>query len=658
MSSRPRLPRRLGLAGLVALVVAFAVPVAVVLALGAAPYDAIVRVFPGMDVAVITTVVQVVAELASVVTIGALVVVLFLRDASPKDEYALRPGLDLGIARLAAPVWVLATGLLAIFTALDTTGVPLAALGTPSALEYLLTATSNPGMLFVRFGAATVVLAATALARRWPTLLIALWASAIAVFAPLVTGQVLVGPAHDIGGDASVIQAVAAYPLLGALTVLSIMAACGEHPGPTTWRRFIGCALVALPTIVVADAIITWFKLADSGLFASLTGRLIVGRWVAMALLIVAVAWLAVARRRVRLDAAAPSALAVGLLGVGSWMALSVAMTREPPPQYFVPTSVQEVFLGFDVTQAPTPAVVASSWHLNLLFLAISVAGIVLYLVGVASAKRKGVAWPIGRTVAWVLGWVFVIVATSSGLGKYSGPHFGVHMIMHMSLAMLVPVLLSLGGVVTLTLRASRSDSPVHSLHHWVSWLMRWSVTKFLYNPIVAFALFISSYYALYFTGLFEFLMRYHWGHQLMNLHFIVVGYLYYSLIIGVDRGPKPLPHIAKLGLAMAAMPFHAFFGVILMNTGTLVAKEYYDWLTLSWANLPAAQELGGGVAWVGGEIPSLIVVIALGLQWAKQDRREANRKDRHIDAGLDTEYDEYNLMLKRLAARDSEANR
>ena len=70
MESRPRLPRRLSLAGLLAVVVAFALPVALVLAAGAAPYEAIVRVFPGDAVAVTTTILQVIAELAGVVTVA------------------------------------------------------------------------------------------------------------------------------------------------------------------------------------------------------------------------------------------------------------------------------------------------------------------------------------------------------------------------------------------------------------------------------------------------------------------------------------------------------------------------------------------------------------------------------------------------------------
>jgi hypothetical protein len=38
-------------------------------------------------------------------------------------------------------------------------------------------------------------------------------------------------------------------------------------------------------------------------------------------------------------------------------------------------------------------------------------------------------------------------------------------------------------------------------------------------------------------TGLFGDAMRFHWAHQLMNLHFLVVGYLFFSLVVGVAHG-------------------------------------------------------------------------------------------------------------------------
>ncbi|MGO1850172.1 cytochrome c oxidase assembly protein, partial [Microbacterium sp.] len=104
----------------------------------------------------------------------------------------------------------------------------------------------------------------------------------------------------------------------------------------------------------------------------------------------------------------------------------------------------------------------------------------------------------------------------------------------------------------------------------------------------------------------------------------------------------------------LAAMPFHAFFGVILMTSPAIIAEDFYRYLDLPWADLQAQQYLGGGVAWAGGEVPLMIVIVALAIQWSRQDTREARRKDRHLDAGRDEEFDAYNQMLQRLTDRDA----
>lgn len=637
--------------GLVAVLV---FPAAFALNQGEVPYTELLRPYPGAAVSAATTIFQALAELSSVVTVGALVSVLFLRPLPGKKAFRLPEGLDRTILRWASGLWAISTLVLIPLNILDTSGMSLEILLQPGMAVYAIDATSNLWPTAIRFAAASLVGLTARVAGRWTTLLIGLWAAGIAVLTPIVVGQVLVGPSHDLGLDAAVVQAIALYPLFGVLIVLGIRALLGDEIATVTWRRWLHIAVVALPAIVAMEAVLTWFKLSGGALFATVTGSLMVARWVGLALVALATALIIVTRRRRTFVRAETGLLALGGLGAFTWLAASVAMLREPPPQYFVPTSINQIFLGFDVPVKPTLEVVFATWRPNLLFIMLAIAGIAVYLGALVVLRRRGIAWPLGRTISWILGWIAAAGITSSGIGFYSGPHFGIHMIMHMSLSMLVPVLLGLGGPLTLLLRAGQAGGPFASLHDWVGWVLQWRVSKWLFNPLIAFALFISSYYVLYFSGLFEHLMRYHWGHQLMNVHFLVVGYIYYSLIIGVDRGPRPLPHIAKLGLAMAAMPFHAFFGVILMNGRSVVAEGYYYLLDLPWADLAAAQELGGGVAWAGGEIPSLIVVVALGIQWAQQDRKEAARVDRHLDSGRDNEYEEYNEMLKALAERSA----
>lgn len=631
-------------------------PVVVAVMLGEEPYDRLFVGYPGVDVTVVTTLLLSGAQFGTLVTSGALVHVLFLRDAPARKARYLEDGFEISLLRVASGVWATCAGALVVFEALDSNGTPLERLATPGALPYLWEASYAPKAWTISFLAALIVFFVSFFAERWTGLLIPLWATGIAVLAPVVTGQVLVGPDHDFGSDAAIFQTVAVNAFFGAIAVAAVRVVSGRLVSPLALRRLFRIGAIALPIVIVSDVVIAVFKLAGGSIIRSLTGWLILAGFACLIVLAVAFVAAAVLARRGKLRAGhITSILSVTAVAVAGWTGVGVTMTRQPPPQYFVPTSIEQVFMGFEVPDAPTLTVLFGQWRPNLLFLGIAAAAVTVYLVAVRTLRRRGDRWPLGRTAAWIGGWTVVVVATSSGFGKYSAPDFGVHMIVHMSLNMLAPGLLVLGGFVTLLLRATRSDrNKPAGLHDWITWVLHWRVLQFLYNPLIVFIIFIGSYYGLYLTGIFGDYMRFHWAHQLMNVHFLIVGYLYYSLIIGVDRPPRPLPHIGKLGYVLAAMPFHAFFGVILMTSPVIIAETFYRYLDLPWADLQAQQYLGGGVAWAGGEIPLMIVIVALAIQWSRQDATDARRKDRHIDTGRDDEYDAYNQMLQRLADRDA----
>jgi cytochrome c oxidase assembly factor CtaG len=90
------------------------------------------------------------------------------------------------------------------------------------------------------------------------------------------------------------------------------------------------------------------------------------------------------------------------------------------------------------------------------------------------------------------------------------------------------------------------------------------------------------------------------------------------------------------------------------MSMQTVIGEQFYRGLALPWdADLLADQRLGGGIAWATGELPLLVVLIALLLQWAKADEREAKRTDRRADADGGAELEAYNAMLRQLAEGD-----
>jgi putative copper resistance protein D len=630
-------------------VVALVIVVVAVEKLGSSSYERLSRGYPGMLTSMLSALLRLTVDIASGLTVGGLAAAAFL---TPRHSRAvIDTHRDLRMVRPAAAVWSAATVLLIPVDAADAGGQPLTKLLTPGAISYLVQASYLPGAWIVVACIAVTILVAGYLVRSWVSTLLLTGIGAIGLLAPVLVTQVLVGPNHDFGGDAAMFAAPAFGIWIGA-TAARTRRRRANRPGTATVRRHRILALTAWIIWTAGSVIIAAVELAGTPPWAASTGIL----FAAQLLLVAAVAGPILLRRTWFDTSTAPAVLlAVLLVATG----IGVVLTRIPPPVYFVPTDGQQLFLGYQVNTPLTPITLWTAGRVNILFLVISLAGIAAYAAAVTRLRKRGDRWSNGRTSAWMLGWVSVIVTTSSGVGPYSSASFSVHMALHMSLNMLGPLLLVLGGPITLFLRATTAHrrDDFAGPHEWLVALTHSRLLRVTYNPLYVLAVFVGSYYVIYLTPFFAWAMRYHWAHQAMTLHYLAIGYVFYALVIGVDAPPRPLPHIGKLGLVLAAMPFHAFFGVVVMTSQDLLAGTYYQYLDIPWiGSLAQDQYVAGGVAWAAGELPLLVVVIALVTQWSKQDARQAKRLDRHADRGLDDDYEQYNAMLGKLTSRDTDA--
>ena len=88
------------------------------------------------------------------------------------------------------------------------------------------------------------------------------------------------------------------------------------------------------------------------------------------------------------------------------------------------------------------------------------------------------------------------------------------------------------------------------------------------------------------------------------------------------------------------------------MSSNTVIAGSYYRELNRPFAtDLLADQYLGGGIAWAMGEVPLILVMGAIFVQWIKSDTREARRLDRAADRDEDAALEAYNAQLADLAS-------
>ncbi|CAN5521303.1 cytochrome c oxidase assembly protein [soil metagenome] len=338
-------------------------------------------------------------------------------------------------------------------------------------------------------------------------------------------------------------------------------------------------------------------------------------------------------------------------------MGLAVALSRTPPPELeeIDRSSPAEVLTGYPEPPPLDAAAFVTVWQVNWLALLGALLAVGLYLAGVWRMRARGDAWPIGRTVAWLLGWGLFIYVTNGAPGAYGRVMFSMHMVMHMALMMAIPIFLVIAAPITLALRTlkARRDKTLGPREVLLA-LVHSRYAAMMANPVVAAVIFFVSLVGFYWTSAFTFALTTHTGHVLMMMHFTMAGYLFVWSLIGIDPGPPKWSAPLRLLVLLATLAAHAFFGLALMSGTWLLAPEFFKEINLSWGpDLLDDQQLGGGIAWGVGEMPTLVLALLVTLDWMRRDEREAVRSDRQAARDDDAQLTAYNARLAAMTQRE-----
>ena len=613
---------------------------------------------------------RLVADLSAVLTVGLLLAGTLLLPA-PGGELA---GLALRASRSAswfALVWSVAVLVHGVFQTSDLLGVPVSDLTVNALTSYLFDTSQGKATLW-QAGLALLV----AIGSRWALRSgEATWVFLLAVVAltpPALTGHSASAGSHNLAIVSLLVHIVAASLWVGGLAGLTWIAIRGSRRLGPAVTRFSALALWCVAFLTVSGVVNAGVRMGWDDLFTTAYGGLVVTKATALVVL-AGIGWLHRRTTVPRFEAAGSdggqqtsirrpfvSLAVVELAIMGATIAVAVALSRTPPP----PSGSGEVdpaaeLLGQPLPAAPTPERLLTTFGNDAVgMLIVGLAG-ALYLRGLWALRRRGDAWPVGRTAAFASGLLVLAWSTFGGLGAYSHVLFSAHMVSHMLLSMVVPILLVLGAPITLALRTLPSARVAGELgpRQMLLAVLHSRVVRFLSHPIVAAALFIGSLYAIYFTGLFDWLMGNHLGHAAMEIHFLAVGLLFFWVLVGVDPAPRTLAPLWRFGLLFIVMPFHAFFSIALMSAETVIGVDYWRLLDRPYrTDLLHDQYVGGSISWALGEVPIVLVLLAVFVQWVRSDAREARRVDRTADReGADAAHEQYNAWLAKLNAADRE---
>jgi cytochrome c oxidase assembly factor CtaG len=257
-------------------------------------------------------------------------------------------------------------------------------------------------------------------------------------------------------------------------------------------------------------------------------------------------------------------------------------------------------------------------WSFDPLPIAALAIGLVLYVGGVRRLHRRGRAWSPARTTSFVGASGVVAIALLSGVASYDESRFVVHVVQHLLLSMVAAVLFVLSAPITLALQAGSRTTQRRMLR-----VLHSGPVKVLTFPVTVLALFGGTLFLLYFTGLYDLSLRNRPVHELVHLHFVVVGLLFFWMVVGVDVVRSRLPYGACLLCVLATVPIHAFLGIALLSSRAPLFS----------AHTLADQRAGAGILWAVGDLVTLVVGAIVLAQWMSHEERIAAREDRRADA-------------------------
>ncbi|MGH8980545.1 MAG: cytochrome c oxidase assembly protein, partial [Acidimicrobiales bacterium] len=268
--------------------------------------------------------------------------------------------------------------------------------------------------------------------------------------------------------------------------------------------------------------------------------------------------------------------------------------------------------------------------YVNPVPIAVLALGLVVYLGCVRHQNRLHPVhpWPVHRTLAYAGGTLVTLVAVCSFLGAYDRTLFWVHMVQHLMLIMVAASLFAVSSPIALAWRATSGRR-----HRTLTAALRSRPGRILGHPVTAFVLYGLLVPLTHLTVFFNDAIASGAVDELEHLCFVVVGYLFWRQLFGVDPNRYRVQPAMRALLLFLAVPVDTFVGLTL-NSETheifpAFAAEHRTW----GPSLVLDLHLGGVVMWVGGDVLMMLALIPVVVAWVRREERHATIFDRELEA-------------------------
>lgn len=266
-----------------------------------------------------------------------------------------------------------------------------------------------------------------------------------------------------------------------------------------------------------------------------------------------------------------------------------------------------------------------------LLLLAPVLAGIVLYLAGLARLwrRRAGPGVSMARAAAGVAGWSLLTGALTGPLDRLAESSFAVHMVQHMILLAAVPPLLLLGRAGAVMFVGCPAPLATALAQRWRRAPAWRSLLAQALRPSVAALVQTLLLWGWHLPAAIDAAARDDVVHYAMHASLFAAGLLFWTLLSRSLRAPEPAAGATAAWSAgagmialVATMMQMGFLGALLVFAGQPLFERHAARAHLVGLSPLEDQQLAGLVMWVPGAIPYLLGGLALMAAWMRRSER------------------------------------
>ncbi|GAC1543499.1 MAG: cytochrome c oxidase assembly protein [Vulcanimicrobiaceae bacterium] len=261
-----------------------------------------------------------------------------------------------------------------------------------------------------------------------------------------------------------------------------------------------------------------------------------------------------------------------------------------------------------------------AGWHLAPSVGLGAVLATIGYLYAVAAfRRRRGRAWPKGRTALFILGIASGVAAIASPLDAAGDTHFAAHMVQHLVLTDITAPFLLLSGPILLALGAT----PPPVARRIVN-VLRGRVAHVLAFPLVTWATFVLALWTIHFSPFFEAALESAPLHLVEHALYVGTALLFWLPVIAI--GPTPwmegvLAFPLRMLYLLVAMPAEGFLGFSIYGATHVFYRHYAR------AGL-ADQQMAGEIMWIGSGFVMFVAFMIVGYEWSRNDERLGERSN------------------------------